>query len=181
MRIGADLWHRLDQAARASGRSLSSEAESRLQRSFQEQDLLDQVLTLAYGRQTAGLVEAFGETIRGTVIPASSPASPLQSDWLSDPRVFAAIEVAVTSVFDRLRPAGDAGPPLTLPSPAGPYPIGLAVANGVLQAIAFGSADSGDDLARRGAHVREKLGPAATERLQAALLEGQAPQPEPNQ
>jgi hypothetical protein len=40
LRIGGDLWHRLDRAASAIGRSLSAEAEFRLQRSFSVEDAL---------------------------------------------------------------------------------------------------------------------------------------------
>jgi hypothetical protein len=181
MRITSDLWHRLDHHARASGRSLSAEAEFRLERSFQEQDLLDQVLTLAYGRQTAGLVEALGRTIWETVFAASRPAKSLvqSEDWLSDPRVFAAVEEAVDIIFECLRPAGDAEPPLIVHFPLGLGPLGPAVANTVLRYIIFGSADSGDELARLGARLRGKLGPEATQYLRAALE--QAPQPEANQ
>lgn len=38
IRIPSDLWHRLDQAARITGHSLSAEVEVRLQRSFATDD-----------------------------------------------------------------------------------------------------------------------------------------------
>jgi hypothetical protein len=47
---------RLAKEAENAGRSLSAEAEFRLERSFQQQDLLDDVLGLAYGPRLAELV-----------------------------------------------------------------------------------------------------------------------------
>jgi hypothetical protein len=164
-----------------NGRSLSAEAEFRLERSFQEQDLLDQVLTLAYRPQTAGLIQVLGQTIGETVIMASRPSAAMRpEDWLSDPSVFASVYDAVGTVFKWFRPAGDAGPPLTVPGPHGPSPIGPGIAASILQDIAFGEADSGADHARWGARIREKLGPAAIERLKADREE-EAHQPEANQ
>jgi hypothetical protein len=98
----------------------------------------------------------------------------MQSDWLSDPRVFASVEAAVATIFEGLRPAGDA-----VQASTHGHPVGPGVAKGVLEDIAFGSADSAADHARRGARIREKLGPAATQCVRAALE--QAPQSEANQ
>src|ERR1700680_105787 len=125
----ASLKRRLQEAAEVNGRSLSAEAEFRLEPSFQEQDLLDQVLTLAYRPQTAGLIQVLGQAIGDTVTLASRPSASMRpEDWLSNPSVFAAVKAAVDTVFEGFRPAGDAGPPLSLQGPEGPAPIGPGVA-----------------------------------------------------
>jgi hypothetical protein len=173
-RAPRELKNRLEATAAQNGRSISTEAQFRLEQSFRNEDV-DRAMDMAYGPQTAGLIEALGLTIRDTVTLSSSPASPLQSGWLSDPSVFASVKAAVDTIFEGLRPAGDAAQV----SMHG-HPVGPGVAAGILRDIAYGKADSAADHARLGARLREKLGPAATRRLKAAL-EGQAHQPEPNQ
>jgi hypothetical protein len=176
----ANLKRRLQEAAEVNGRSLSAEAEFRLERSFQEQDLLDQVLTLAFRPQTAGLLRVLAQTIGETVIMASRPSAAVRpEDWLSDPAVFASVKAAVARVFDRLRPAGD-GVQVSRPGPHGPFLVGPGVADSVLLDVVGGSADSAADHARQGARIEEKLGPAATQRLKTSFEE-QIRQSEQNQ
>ena len=53
VRVTAELKRKLDAAAEQSGRSQSQEAELRLEHTFDRQDLLSEVLALAYGKETA--------------------------------------------------------------------------------------------------------------------------------
>jgi|HubBroStandDraft_4_1064222.scaffolds.fasta_scaffold169073_2 hypothetical protein len=179
LRVTPELHDRILARVDVTGRSITQEMELLIEQSLRDEDRAELFHDAVYGRQTAGLLEAFGRTIRDTIILASSsPASPMQSDWLSDPRVFASVEAAVANIFDRLRPAGD-GVQVSRPDPFGPSPVGPGVADGILQDIAYGAADSAADHARLGARLREKLGPEATQCLRAALE--QAQQPEANQ
>src|SRR2546423_14080494 len=66
IRTSAYLTGRLADAAKASARSLSQEAEMRLEASFRKEDLLSEVLQLAYGRQLGGLLMALGRVMRAT-------------------------------------------------------------------------------------------------------------------
>ena len=61
LRVTANIKKKLDDAAAASGRSQSQEAEIRLERSFEKQGLLTEVLTLAYGPQWAKFFTAAHE------------------------------------------------------------------------------------------------------------------------
>src|SRR5215208_346894 len=54
-RAPRELKERLEVAAARSGRSLSTEAQIRLEKSFDQQDILSQALELAYGSRLAGL------------------------------------------------------------------------------------------------------------------------------
>jgi len=60
LRVTAELKSRLDDAAKRSGRSQSQEAEFRIERSFDRQDLLTEVLTLRFGETVARLLLRFG-------------------------------------------------------------------------------------------------------------------------
>jgi hypothetical protein len=61
LRVTPEFKERLDAAAEQSGRSQSQEAELRLERSFDRQDLLLDVLVMTFGsKQTAGLVILLG-------------------------------------------------------------------------------------------------------------------------
>lgn len=64
LRVTADLKRRLDEAAAASGRSQSQEAELRLERSFERQALLDEVLTLAYGPEITAFITKTGGVVQ---------------------------------------------------------------------------------------------------------------------
>lgn len=54
----------LENAAKSSGRSLSQEAELRLEQSFLREGLLPEVLSWAYDRQLAGIMLAIAETMK---------------------------------------------------------------------------------------------------------------------
>jgi hypothetical protein len=56
VRVTAELKARLDQAAHESGRSQSAEAEARLEKSFDRQGLLVEVLDIAYGSKITGIL-----------------------------------------------------------------------------------------------------------------------------
>jgi hypothetical protein len=61
LRVTPELKRRLDAAAEHCGRSQSQEAEFRIERSFDRNDLLTEVLTLAYGsKEIAGVLMMFG-------------------------------------------------------------------------------------------------------------------------
>ena len=64
LRVTPEVRSRLDDLARDSGRSISQEAEFRLEQSFKREDLLPDVLALAYGDPLAGFLMALGETIK---------------------------------------------------------------------------------------------------------------------
>jgi TraY domain len=63
LRVTAELKTELEEAAESNGRSLSQEAEFRLERTFANQSLLDDVLTLAYGDRLAKLLMQIGDAI----------------------------------------------------------------------------------------------------------------------
>lgn len=71
LRVTAQTKNRLDEAAVASGRSQSQEAEFRLDRSFDRQDLLQESLQLAYGAPMAQLLQAIG-WVMSTAGPAAA-------------------------------------------------------------------------------------------------------------
>jgi hypothetical protein len=63
LKVTADIKTRLDAAAEASGRSQSQEADFRLERSFDRNSLLTEVLTLAYGPRLAGQLMMVGRAM----------------------------------------------------------------------------------------------------------------------
>ena len=64
LKVTAETKARLDKAARETGRTQSQEAELRLQRSFEREDLLPQVLKLAYGDKPAELLMQVGASLK---------------------------------------------------------------------------------------------------------------------
>src|SRR4051794_16631558 len=64
-RVRPELKRRMDAAAAESGRSVAQEIELRLERSFEREALLLEVLELRYGSPLAGLLMAMGAAMDG--------------------------------------------------------------------------------------------------------------------
>ena len=99
----------LEAAAKASGRTLSSEVEIRLRRSFDEDSALIERLG---GRP----IYAFLRLVASVMAPTGEVAYFLrhskfghQGIWLHDPVAFDHAVRAINSVLEALRPEGDAG------------------------------------------------------------------------
>lgn len=60
LRPAPNITQLLEAAARKSGVSLSQEAEARIARSFDRQDLMSEVMAAAYGRRAAGYLMLMG-------------------------------------------------------------------------------------------------------------------------
>jgi hypothetical protein len=158
LRVTPELKQRLDAAAELSGRSQSQEAEFRLEHSFDREDLLFDVLRIAYGsKKIADLIMTVGAVflVAGRAVASDNKIRDrLKSrDWTSDPAVCdIAIEAAHT-VLESFRPAGHI-PWLN----AG---LGALTANNFIKSIRH---DSGNPAAEQ---MREILPATLRERLEA--------------
>jgi hypothetical protein len=107
IRASAMLKRRLDDAAKVSARSLSQEAEIRLEASFSKEDLLSQVVALAYGRQLAGLLLMLGRVMRGVGERCALDAThsfDAVDRWLEVPYAANQAISAATRVLEGYRP-----------------------------------------------------------------------------
>jgi hypothetical protein len=94
----------LEAEAEAAGRSLSQEAEIRLEYSFDRQQLFDQVLDLTYGDpHLVALLMTMGEAMRDTLTMIKA-----EPGWIDDPIAFGQITEAACNVIGAYRPAGSA-------------------------------------------------------------------------
>lgn len=109
MRLPVGLKERLDDAAKASGRSLTQEVELRIEQSFKQQDLLPELLALAYGRETAGLLFALAAVLVAVGREAAFTKGGLKgaSSWFDEPYAFDQALNAVRGMLEALRPHGD--------------------------------------------------------------------------
>jgi hypothetical protein len=98
---------RLDKAAEQSGRSQSQEAEFRLDRAFDRTDLLSDVMSIAFGRELAGLLIAVG-TAMAWARPTVRRNPP--EKWVNNPVEFDQAVRAANLIFEALRPPGDPSP-----------------------------------------------------------------------
>lgn len=103
-----------------NGRSLSHEAEYRIERSFDRQQLYVEVMELRFGRPLAGLILAMGEAmssaleIIGIYAANSSGLASIYSSgsysdeqWLQDPHAFDQVTKSAITMLEAFRPAGD--------------------------------------------------------------------------
>jgi hypothetical protein len=119
LKVTSDIKRRIDEAARESGRTQSQEAEARLERSFDHQELLPQVLELSYGRQLAGVLLMLGHAMKttgesaGLSAASDSPSLTLEGarKWFDIPYAYDQAVRAADSIFEALRPPNDPGIP----------------------------------------------------------------------
>ena len=127
LRITAGLKARLETAATASGRTVSKEAESRLDSSFATQDLLLNVLELSFGGGIGAVVAVVGRAMFDTAQTCAiielmaAPGKLSQALNAPTPHTFAEMVKAANLALKALAPAGEIERPLlpfTADSPA---------------------------------------------------------------
>jgi hypothetical protein len=142
LKVTSEIKQRLDGAARANGRTQSQEAEARLEQSFRDEDLLPQILDLAYGRQTAALLMLLGRSIRDASSHAAFDAEgslASAENWMNHPWAYQQAWEATRRIFDVFRPSSEPLAPRSrkgLPQPvrAALNNLGCGIAEGVIAA-----------------------------------------------
>ena len=165
LKVTSDIKQRLDAVAKLNGRTQSQEAEARLERTFQDEQLLPQLLEIAYGREVAGLLLALGSVMRDAGQHAGVRSLNTFSgaaEWFANPIAYEEARTAAETVLNALRPAADElakAPEVNADAVAG---LGKQIANGMLEALSNPTREgiAGD----RAAPIREMLG-AAVARL----------------
>jgi hypothetical protein len=109
IRVTPEMKQRLERTASLNGRSQSQEAEIRIERSFDREDLLPEVLTLAYGREVAGILMMLGVvmTEAGYLSHAMDAVHPAEL-WTDDSDAFHLAIQAATALLNAARPLGRA-------------------------------------------------------------------------
>lgn len=117
IRASARLKGQLMAAAAVTGRSLSAEAEIRLEQSFEEQRHLLHALAAVFGDRIAGLLLEIGAVLDAIARHRSFRAHSIgpQADLTDDPFRYDQAMQAVARLLERARPPGDIRSP-ELPS-----------------------------------------------------------------
>jgi hypothetical protein len=165
LKVTSDIKNKLDRAAQASGRTQSQEAELRIERSFDRENLLVEALNLAYGRQGAGAVLLIAEAMHnagaGAALIKTGTVEESQN-WLDVPYAYDQASKAVAKILDELRPAGDSTPPdderLLKPN------IGEGIAEAFLAEAASGQTKL-EHRRDRATQIHELLGSSVVNRL----------------
>jgi hypothetical protein len=113
-RLKADL----EAQAADNQRSLSEEAENRLERSFDRQDLLAETLELAFGREAGGLglaviaiMNAEGRFAAHDKAQRAGIQREKMVPWIDDPHAYDQAMVAAVEMLKIVRPKGDPSAP----------------------------------------------------------------------
>ncbi len=134
-RIPGDLRSKLDEAAAANGRSLSQEANFRLKRSFSLLAKLEKAWGPPEAQALAYLVSRLVRSIHVEV--GGSPfVNAGALGWRNNPFTHAALQAAISTLLDRLKPDGPIEAPAGLMGGLNtPEAIGNAHAIGLLSAV----------------------------------------------
>lgn len=134
LKVTAEIKDRLDRAARDNGRTQSQEAEVRLERSFDREDLRTEALTLAHGPHLAGLLIVLGIVMQEAGRAADTLAQALDrhlvegrptprqrealaatfeqgKTWIDSPYAYDQAVRAAVKILEAGRPEGDPMPP----------------------------------------------------------------------
>jgi hypothetical protein len=172
MRIAPETRKRLEARAEANGRSITQEAELRLEQSFQEEKRFSEIMSRIYGRQLAGFMMLIGEVLRD-----AGRSMGFQStftlggadDWMELPYPFDQADKSISLMIEAIRPEGVPDPPKYLTSlPDGLLELteaakqmGPGFARPYLDAVADPSSAITNHAAEAGIEIRDLLGPAA--------------------
>jgi hypothetical protein len=116
---------RLEERAAETGRSITQEAELRLEQGFATESLLAEALALAYGPKLAGLLLEAGDLLtevgRSVAFDATNTLEGAEN-WLSHPLAYAEAVKALAAILEEgFRPAGEIVPlPRQLAPPGHP-------------------------------------------------------------
>jgi hypothetical protein len=161
IRMAPALKESLNRASDVNDRSLSQEAELRLERSFRNESLLVDVMETAYGRTLAGLLMVMGRVLQdagpsiGFLVSRTPDGA---SRWLENPFAYDQGCHAIHAVLEAFRPEGEIiAPPMPTDLPIEEFGRGFAA--GILRAIA--DRESGGELGDWAAKVRPLLGSLA--------------------
>jgi plasmid stability protein len=180
LRIRDDLKETLEQLATRSGRSLSAETEVRLGQALTSEGLADPSLSLAFGRQAAGLLLLLGRIMREVGANAGfSSTRTLEgaTSWMANPYAFDQVAKGMWAAIESVRPEGEIVAPQLGSVPGLDLTQILSQELGRCFARTLLAAVSGEeltaDLTQFGALVRDHLGDAAVGRIRARVASGQ--------
>ena len=115
LRVTKETKEALDRAAQASGRSLSQEAETRLESTFTAGNAVFDALDLAYGPRWVGLLLAIAtlaQIIGTRGVFLSQWKLDGGGDWLADPYAYDQAVQGTNFVLEAFRPEGKIAAPL---------------------------------------------------------------------
>ena len=110
LRIPETLRARIESSAKESSRSMNAEIVKRIERSFERQDLVEEVLEATYGRQLAGLLMILGRSMKDVGAHAGFVATRTVeggTDWFEVPYAFDQAAQAAETIIEACRPDGE--------------------------------------------------------------------------
>jgi hypothetical protein len=178
VRVRDELKTMLEATAQTYQRSLSEEAERRLEDSITVAETSHRAFDLAFGRDTTALLLVLAKVMKTTGEHAAFAVTHSLdggSKWLSEPYAYDQVVQAISAVLEMLRPEGEIRAPTMKGGPAelaGLYEyLGVGFARGILAEVAEQGLASGDEWT---APVRARLGHDLLERLKQNATSGRS-------
>jgi hypothetical protein len=147
IRISQAMREHLGEAANRTGRSLSAEAETRLERTLQGEGSFQETLDYVAGRQGGALVEILAFLMRRG------------GDWLDDPDAYADMRRKLEVILD-----------LAAPGEALPTPTPAAEAEAIELLEKLFSVNPSALWFRWSLQLQRRLGPQATKRIMQRII-----------
>jgi hypothetical protein len=116
VRISPQTKRALDRACRENDRSLSAEAEARIEQTLRDQTQAILFSEDQYGRQLSAFLEVLGRAMRDAVRVASAMVEEPNPDWLNDGYLYDQAQQAAVAILRLARPEGDSAPKGDVPA-----------------------------------------------------------------
>ncbi|MCA0301142.1 MAG: hypothetical protein LCH95_01950 [Proteobacteria bacterium] len=109
------LKRRIDAEAVRHARTIAQECEHRLELSFHRQDLLTETMTMAFGRQSAAILQFLGYGMRRlSGFGREDGLSKDDTSWLENPIAFAGVEFLFMDVLSLFAPVHEETPEINM-------------------------------------------------------------------
>jgi hypothetical protein len=94
-RVAPEIHQRLEEASRASGRSIAQEAELKIEQALRDERGFRENLTFCFGSHGSAVLEMIGFLMRE------------RGDWIDDPSAFDDVKRQVDTIFAAIKPPGE--------------------------------------------------------------------------
>ena len=163
--VPQELKGKIEKAAHDRGWSISVEASHRLERSFEAEALLPQVLELKYGPKLAGLLLALGNAMQHAGHMAALHAASTLGDthnWLDVPAAYDQAVLAAHTILEAGRLEVEGSTKMNIIFGTTKIPMGVVAANVVFASMQGHGKYKSEREIVEGVQIRELLGSSAS-------------------
>ena len=171
MRLTPETRNRLVEEAAKNGRSITQEAEIRLENTFRDQSYVFQAFELAYGRGPAAILQIIARAMDNAGKHSIKLGLMDPAEWPKDPDAVENVKRALYIILSGFQPEDYVASEENLDPIRTGVSLGPAFARSILLSIKTAPEDSGGELEKWALPIRDQLGVDLTNQIRLPSLE----------